>query len=395
MSKATLNRSTAKMRDLLTIACLYLMLCCCVSASAQVQGRLRLPDLPATARVYVDAKPVIAHNSLLALPLGWHQIQVEKQEKSGLQAYRRFVQVVADQTTDMKIVWHPVRLTINAEGMADYSPPGAPGPAGEDGPPARPYKPFPANVGTEALRSSLQEARDILLSDFTAQVQDALNSLDNFAAPVYVYTPGSPFDAPPGPAGPIGPEGEPGIPAEASLIQTANGAAMRDVLMQSLGLPQMQQTLATLQARLQHLAETPMPRILSIPEPFHVLTPTWKTALDQEWKRRKTKTPPPFHGDNFGIPGMRGAPGHRGPDGTAPAGTPPVRVSAAQEKQLVEMLTMDKATRDQVEQLRQQLPELTKRVYVAEGRHLEQFPPHLSSFQSAPPSTTRPIKPRQ
>lgn len=385
MSTTTPNQHAVRMRDLVTFGYICLLFTWAATATAQAQGRLRLPDLPPTAQVYVDTKPVVARNSLLSLPSGWHQIQVEKQEKSGLQAYRRFVQIVADQTTDMKIVWHPVRLTINAEELPNYSPPGVPGPAGEDGPPARPYKPFPANVDTVVLRSSLQEARDILLSDFAAQVQDTLNSLGNFAAPTYVYAPGPPFDAPPGPAGPIGPEGQPGVPAEASLIQTANGAAMSDVLMQSLGVPQMQQTLAMLQTRLHHLTETPQVRIVSKPEPFHVLTPTWKTALDQEWKRRKAKTPPPFYGDNFGIPGMRGAPGHRGPDRTAPAGTLPVRVSAAQEKQLVEMLTTDKATREQVEQLRQQLVELTKRVYLAEGRHLEQFPPPLASSRHSPP----------
>ena len=385
MSQATSTCSTAKMRDLLACAFLVVMPCCCVSASAQPQGRLRLPDLPATARVYIDAKPVIVRNSLLALPAGWHQVQVEQQEKSGLQAYRRFVQIVADQTTDMKIVWRPVRLTINAEGLPDYSPPGAPGPAGEAGLPARPYKPFPATVDTAALRSSLQEARDILLSDFEAQVQDTLNSLGNFAAPMYVYVPGPPFDAPPGPVGPIGPEGQPGIPAEVSLIQTANGAAMRDVLMQSLGVPQMQQTLAALQAHLQHLAETPMPRIMSMPEPFHILTPTWKTALDQEWKQRKAKTPSRIVGENFGIPGSRGAPGLRGPDGVAPADTPPVRVSSEQEKQLLTMLTTDKTTREHVEQLKQQLTELTKRVYLAEGQHLEQFPPLPPSSRHSPP----------
>ncbi|MCW3099471.1 MAG: hypothetical protein JWL77_5089 [Chthonomonadaceae bacterium] len=360
---------------LLTTVWCWLLLVCVTTAFAQSRGRLRLPYLPPTAHVYVDAKPVVVRNSLLSLPAGWHQVQVEKQEKTGLQAYRRFVQVIADHTADMRIVWHPVLLAIKPGGYATYSPPGTPGPAGEPGPSARPDKPLPANADLAALRSPLQEARDILVSDFAAQVQDALNSLDQFAVPMYLYVPGPPFAEPPGPSGPIGPPGQPGIPAEAGLIQTSTGVPLQDRIAQRLGLPEMQQTLATLQAHLQHLSATPQVRTLSMPEPFYVLTPEWKTALDQEWKRRKAQVPQQSRGENFGIMGLPGAPGRRGPDGVAPAGAMFVRVSSDQEKQLLEILASDKATRARVEELRQQLTELTKRVYLAEGLHHEQFPP--------------------
>jgi hypothetical protein len=79
--------------------------------------------------------------------------------------------------------------------------------------------------------------------------------------------------------------------------------------------------------------------------------------------------------------GLQGAPGRRGQDGIAPAGTAPVRVSAEQEKQLLEILTTDTATRTKIAQLRQQLTELTKRIYLAEGIYLEQFPPSSSPPQ--------------
>ncbi len=129
----------------------------------------------------------------------------------------------------------------------------------------------------------------------------------------------------------------------------------------------MQRTFAALQVRLQHLAETPHVRILSMPESLPVLTPTWKTALDAEWKRRKAKVPQYPHRENFGIMGLPGAPGPCGPDGVVPAGATPVRVSADQEKQLLETLTTETALRTKTETLRQQLTELAKRIYLAEG----------------------------
>ena len=70
--------------NLLPTCWLCLILCCSIMASAQARGHLRLPNMPPTARLYVDAKPVVARDTLLALPPGWHQVQVEKQEKSGL-----------------------------------------------------------------------------------------------------------------------------------------------------------------------------------------------------------------------------------------------------------------------------------------------------------------------
>ncbi len=200
-----MNGCVSTKQYLLRIGWFYPLLLWVTAAFAQSEGRVRLPDLPATAHVYVDAKPVVVRNSLLALSAGWHQIQVEKQDKSGMQAYRRYVPVVAGQTTKMRIVWHPVLLTINASGLPNFLSPVGSGPAGEPGPPARPYKSLPVNADLTALRAPLQEARDILVADFAAQVQDALNGLSPFAAPVYLYIPGPPFIEPPGDAGPVGP----------------------------------------------------------------------------------------------------------------------------------------------------------------------------------------------
>jgi len=354
-----------------------LLLCIVAAARAQSQGCVHLAEVPATAHVYVNAKPVAAKNGLLSLAPGWYQIQVERQEKDGLQAYRRFVQVLADRTVEMPIVWHPVLLALLPSGMAAYSPPGGDGPAGAPGPPARPYKPLPQNADTAMLRAPLQEARDVLLADFAAQVQDTLNSLSSLEKPIYLYIPGPPEPEPPGPQGNIGPQGAAGIPAEVGLIQAPTGVAFRTAMEQQLGLPALQQRLTALQARLRRLSEKSPFTLSSTPPSLQVLTPQWKADLDQAWKQRKALSPQGLHGELFGIIGKEGAPGPRGADGVAPAGAIPIRVSEEQEKQLLEMLTTDAATRIKIGALRQQLADLTTRVYLAEGLYREQFPPVL------------------
>jgi len=365
-------------REGMLSACwMCLLLCVVMAARAQSQGRVHLAEVSATAHVYVNAKPVAVKNGLLSLAPGWYHIQVERQEKGGLQAYRRFVQVLVNKTVEMPIVWHPVLLAFLPGGMAAYSPPGRDGPAGPPGPPARPYKPLPANADTATLRAPLQEARDILVADFAAQVQDALNSLSPLEKPVYLYIPGPPEPEPPGDSGNIGPQGAAGIPAEVGLIQTPNGAPLRTKIEQQLGLPALQQRLTALRTRLGRLSEKSPFTLALTPPSLQVLTPPWKADLDRAWKQRKAISPQGIHRELFGIIGKEGAPGPRGVDGVAPAGAMPIRVSEEQEKQLLEMLTTDAPTAAKIEALRQQLADLTTRVYLAEGLYWEQFPPVL------------------
>jgi hypothetical protein len=366
---------------------LSMALCAGIAAQAVQTGLLHVRDLPTQAHVYVDERPVNVKNGVVMLPPGWHRVQVEaKLPKTGLAAYRRTVQIVADRTAEMLLVWHPVRLGINAWGgpynawPESRGTPGVPGPAGEPGPPARPYRPVSA-TDISVLRPPLQEARDILVDDFAARVQDTLNGLDYYAAPMYIYVPvhiyapEGPGAEPPGPSGPIGPQGLPGIPAEVRLLQTQAGTLILDALAQRLGLPQMEQTLTGLQQRLQTLSETHIGRSVTPIPPFRVLTPEWKAPLDREWKRRKALKPPRGPGENFGIMGPIGAPGPRGPDGVVPQGTEQRRLSPVQETPLLDALAGDKAILEKVEKLKQQLVELAQRVYLAEGQNLETFPP--------------------
>jgi len=346
-----------------------------------------LPDLPATAKVYADSKPILVSNGLLALPSGWHHIQVERQETSGVQIYRRFVQVVPNQTAEMRIVWHSVRLTIKPGGLSNFSLPGVAGPTGEPGPPARPYRPLPANADLAALRAPLQEARDILVSDFEAQVDDALNRLSPLEKPIYLYVPGPPSDVELGDPGSVGPPGSEGIPAEATLIQTSTGVPLQETITHKIGLSEMQRAYAVLEARLKHLSEPPPLQISLTPESVQILTPQWKSALDAGWRQFKAAPPEQFYPEHHSIVGLTGAPGRRGPDGTAPAGAAPVRVSPEQQKQLLDALTIDPAIRTRIEQVRQKLVELTQRIYLAEGLRLEQHPP---ASTSAPTHSPRP-----
>jgi len=382
-----MNRQISTKPYLLTTGWCCLLHGCVLAASAQSQGHVRLPDLPPTAKVYADSKPIHVSNGLLALPSGWHHIQVERQEKSGLQAYHRFVHVVPNQTAEMRIVWHSVRLTIKPGGLSNFSLPGVAGPSGEPGPSARPYKPLPANADLAALRAPLQEARNILVSDFEAQVDDALNRLSPLETPIYPYVPGPPADVELGDPGSVGPPGSDGIPAEAALIQTSTGVPLQEMITHKIGLLEMQRTYTALQARLQHLSEPPPLQIPLTPESVQILTPSWKTALDAEWRRRKAVLPEQFHAEHHSIVGLTGAPGRRGPDGIAPAGAATVRVSPEQEKQLLDTLTTDPAIHARVEQLRQKLVELNRRVYLAEGLRLEQHPP---ASTSAPTHSARP-----
>lgn len=352
-----------------------LLLCVVSAAWGQARGRVHLGDFPAGARVYVNAKPIVAQNGEFTLAPGWYQIQVERQEKGELQAYRRYVQVVADKTVVMPIVWHGVRLAFTSGEGGLYSPPGVSGPSGPEGPPARPYKPLPANADTATLQAPLAEARDILLADFEAQVQDRLQSLGAPAPPLYLYLPGPPSPEPRGDPGPVGPPGAVGLPAEVGLIRNIAGIPMRDRIEQGLDLPAMQKTLAALLARLHALETQPPTGERAREQPFLVLTPAWKTSLDQTWKRLRSGYVEGRHHELGNVVGPAGAPGPRGADRTAPNSAMLVRVSPEQEQQLVERLTTDPTTRARVEALRRQLAELATRVYLAEGEHLDRYPP--------------------
>jgi len=327
------------------------------------QGSVRLLDLPAAAHIYVDGKPVPSHNGLLRLPPGWHAIQVEALQVNiklpqwnGVAAYWRMAPVLAHQTCTLRITLYPVRPPAIYDGqivMLIPGPPGPPGPPGDAG--------SAQNAAVDNPSQMLRLALDLLIDDLSAQEQDVENQMNAYL-PTYGFYYVPPHDAYQvlaGPAGPPGLEGASGLPPGILLLRDEKGQLLFEEMKTRLGLRQIEEKLAYLKPR---VADPPWPRPKTLPYGIVLLTPEFRAAFDEAIKNALAAPIPPHdHPDDFALGTPMGSPGARGPkgpDATSPAGTPAVRLSAEQTRQLLKQFANDKDLQKQIADLRNKVDDL-------------------------------------
>jgi hypothetical protein len=78
------------------------------AASAVEWGEVRLTGVPAGAYVYVDGRRTSAVNGIVRQPPGWHEVQVERSAKGGVEASRRLLEFRSGQSVAARVRLLPV-----------------------------------------------------------------------------------------------------------------------------------------------------------------------------------------------------------------------------------------------------------------------------------------------